>query len=132
MAILAQCPICRTKQAVRNRLCKCGEDLVKAKQSKRVKYWVAYRLPGGTQRSELVGHSVKEAQDAEGKRRSQRRENRIFDMLPESKMTFAELAEWYLGLPRVRKLSSYDRVAIALNRFNEVLGGVQASTVNLM
>jgi hypothetical protein len=35
----------------------------------------------------------------------QKRENRIFDMLPESKMTFQELTDWYLGLKTVMKLN---------------------------
>jgi predicted nucleic-acid-binding Zn-ribbon protein len=47
MAVLAECPRCRKRQYVRNKLCSCGEDLVKSKRSNKVKYWIAYRLPGG-------------------------------------------------------------------------------------
>ena len=36
MAILAQCPTCRTKQKVNNYQCRCGEDLGKAKKANRV------------------------------------------------------------------------------------------------
>lgn len=123
MAILAECPQCHKKQSIRNRLCGCGADLVKLKgQKEKVKYWITYRLPGGKQRRECVGYSVNEARDAEGKRKSQKRENRIFDMLPESKMTFNELAEWYLGLKAVKKLATYDRVVTVLKNFNEVFG----------
>jgi len=52
MAILAECPICRKKQSVRNRKCSCGTDLTAAKRAKKVRYWVSYRLPGGKQRRE--------------------------------------------------------------------------------
>jgi hypothetical protein len=38
MIILAECPICPREQATKNKACKCGEDLDKAKRSKRVKY----------------------------------------------------------------------------------------------
>ena len=87
MAILGECPICHKKQSIKNRICSCGHDLVKAKRSKKVKYHIAYRVPGGKQRREVVGYSIEEARDADGQRRVQKRENRIFDMLPESNMT---------------------------------------------
>ena len=98
MAILAECPKCRRKQSVKNKSCTCGQDLDKAKRSRNVKYWISYRLPGGKQRRELIGTSIEEARDAEGKRRTQKRENRIFDILMDSKITFKELTEWYLNL----------------------------------
>ena len=58
MAILAECPLCRRKQSIRNKSCICGNDLDRAKRSKKVKYWINYRLPGGKQRREFVGFSV--------------------------------------------------------------------------
>ena len=129
MAILAECPICHRKQATKNRLCSCGENLVKAKRSKRVKYWIQYRLPGGKQRKEFVSYSIAEARDADGKRRVQKKENRIFDMLPEAKMTFNELAGWYLNLNSVKRLASYERVQICLANFNEVFGNRLVNTI---
>ena len=97
MSILAECPICKRKQSVKNKICReCEEDLDRGKRSKRVRYWISYRLPGGKQRREPVGYSISKARDAERKRRGQKRENRIFEILPESKMTFSDLTEWYL------------------------------------
>ena len=123
MSILAECPICGRKQSLKNKLCgSCCEDLDKAKRSKRVLYWINYRLPGGKQRREPVGHSISEARDAEGKRRGQRRENRIFEILPESKMTFKELTEWYLSQESVKVLASYDIIKIKLDEFNRTFG----------
>ena len=121
MAILAECAVCHRKQSAKNRLCSCGEDLVKQKRSKKVKYWIAYRV-NGKQRRELVGYSVEEARDAEGKRRSQKRENRIFDIIPDAKMSFQELTDWYLGLPRPRPLKDTDRMRIGLANFNKTFG----------
>ena len=129
MAILAECPMCHNKQATKNRLCSCGEDLVKAKRSKKIKYWIQYRLPGGKQRKEFVSYSIEEARDADGKRRSQKRENRIFDMLPEAKMSFFELAEWYLDLKSVKKLASYNRVRGCIANFNKVFGHRIVNTI---
>ena len=122
MAILAECPQCHKKQAVKNRICDCGADLVKLKRSGKVHYWIQYRLPGGKQRKEHIGFSIEEARTAEGKRRAQKRENRIFDILPEAKITFSELTSWYLGLERVKALPSLSRIEIALNRFNSAFG----------
>ena len=98
MAILAECPKCHNKQSVKKQVCKCGKNLEKAKRSRKVKYWIKYRLPGGKQRKEYVGFSIEEARDADGKRRGQKRENRIFDMLPASKITFDELTEWLISV----------------------------------
>jgi integrase len=132
MAILAECPICKRRQAVKNKVCVCGENLDKAKRSGRLRYWVQYRLPGGRQRKELVGTSIEEARDAEGKRRGQKREGRIFDMLPESKMTFKELAEWYLELSAVSKLRTLSRVQWCLDNFNAVFGDLLVSSIKPM
>lgn len=124
MATLAECPVCHKKQSVSNRLCDCGEDLVKAKKSKRVRYWINYRLPGGKQRRESVGFSIEEARDAEGKRRGQKRENRIFDIKPDAKMSFSELTKWYLKLEKVKSLAYYSILTINLNSFNAEFGNV--------
>ncbi len=130
MAILAQCPICHKKQSVSHKTCigkikgdiPCGAKLDKLKKAKKVKYWISYRVPGGKQRLEFVGYSIQEAKDAEGKRRSQKRENRIFDIKPDSKMTFLELAEWYLALAKVKALSSCWCVELSLKKFNSEFG----------
>ena len=130
MAILAQCPICRRKQANRNKICiNCGNDMDKSKRSKKVRFWINYVLPGGKQRREFVGYSIREARDADGKRGAQKRENRIFDMLPESKMTFDQLIDWYLDLQSVAGLSSARRVRSALNNFKGAFGDVEARNI---
>jgi len=94
MAVLAECPRCHRKQAVKNRLCACGADLVKEKRLKKVRYWITYRLPNGKQRTEYVGLSIEEARAAEGKHRAQKMENpAILERVPAERMTFRELAE---------------------------------------
>lgn len=125
MAILNQCPVCRMKQATKNKLCVCcGEDLDRAKRSKKIEYWIHYRLPGGKQKWEHIGNSIEEARNAEGKRRVQKRENRIFDIKPDTKMTFQELTAWYLGLEKVKSLASYREGILQgyLKKFNSEFG----------
>jgi integrase len=123
MAVLAECPYCHRRQAVKNRQCVgCGQDLIKTKRAKKVRYWIAYRV-NGKQRWEYVGLSIEEARAAEGKRKAQKFENpAILEKVPAERMTFNELAAWYLDLPSVKKLASYYRIRQALKAFNKMLG----------
>jgi integrase len=132
MAILGECPICRKKQRIKNKVCKCGENLDKAKRSNRIKFYISYRLPGGKQRMEVVGYSIEDARAAEGKRKAQKRENpKVLEMLSDNKTTFSKLAEWYLNLESVKRLATYERVEICLNNFNKVFGDTKLSDLCL-
>jgi len=129
MAILAECPICHHKQSVRNKKCKCSENLDKAKEHRKVKYWLQYRLPDGRQKKESVGsfegldgYSIKDANDAHSKRVVQKKEKRLFDTIPESEMTFKELSEWFLNLKKVQSLAYYDGLKRNIEQFNTVYG----------
>lgn len=124
MAVLAECPTCHKKQSINNRQCDCGEDLIKAKKAKRVHFWISYRLPGGKQKRESVGYSIEEAKDADGKRRVQKRENTIFDIKPDSKMTFHELTNWFLDLEKVKSRAYYPTLNINLKNFNSTFGNI--------
>ena len=98
MAVLLECPFCHKRQTVKSKRCRskngkgCGADLEKAKRSGKVRYWIAYRLPGGKQRSEKItgenACSIEYAKAADAKRKVQKSENRILDIKPETKMTF--------------------------------------------
>ena len=137
MAILAQCPICHKKQSVNHKVCigkikgdiPCEADLVKLKKAKKVKYWISYRLPGGKQCLEFAGYSIKAARASVGKRVSQKSENRILDIKPDTRMTFDELAKWYLNLSKVKALSSYWRVELSLRKFNSEFGDMIISHI---
>jgi len=123
MAILAECPRCHKRQAVKNRHCSCETDLVREKQRQKVRYWLVNRLPNGKQRWEPVGLSIEEARASEGKRRAQKYENPgILEKVPAEKMTFAELIAWYLDLSPVKKLASFDRTKSGLGNFKKVFG----------
>jgi len=126
MTILAECLYCRRKQSLRNKKCiECGSDIDKQKRSKKVRYWINFRLPGGKQRREPVGYSIQEARDADGKRRGQKREGRIFDMLPRTDTTFNAQSEWYLNLDTVKTLAMAKVIRIHLDRFNNSFGNIK-------
>jgi integrase len=123
MGILAECPVCRTRQSIKKKSCnKCGEALDKAKKGKRVNYWISYRLPSGKQKQESVSTSIDEARAAEGKKKAQKKEGKLFDIKEDAKMTFSELAAWYLGLEKTKSLASCDTIRISLMKFNKVFG----------
>ncbi len=123
MGILAQCPVCKTRQSIKNKLCKmCGSDLNKAKSGKKLIYWISYRLPSGKQKQEPMGTSIEEARTADGKKKTQKKEGRLFDIKADAKMTFQELTNWYLKLEKVKALASYDTIRISLVKFNKVYG----------
>ena len=132
MAVLQECPACHWKGSVKKKVCRCGLSFDKAKKSKKVRFWIQYRDQDGRQRKEFIGTSVSEARDADSKKKVLKRENRpVFDILPESKMTFKELAEWYLGLEKVKALKSYWLAELTLKKFNSAFGDRIVNTVKL-
>ena len=132
VAILAQCPVCKTRQSVKKKICgKCDHDLDQAKKSKRLIYWISYRLPSGKQKQEAVSTSIDEARAAMGKRKAQKKEGKLFDVKDDAKMTFSELAEWYMGLEKVKSKSYYPTVKYNLKSFNDVFGNLIINRITL-
>lgn len=129
MAILQECPICKARQRVANKVCKCGEQLDKARRSGRVRYWITYRLPGGMQRKEFVGASLEDARAADGKRKGQKREGRVFDMLPDTKKSFAELSAWFMELEKIKALKSYKALKRHVALINQTFGKQRISNL---
>jgi integrase len=136
MAIMQECPMCHKKQSAKNKKCfHCEINLDKQKKSRKVKYWVNYRLPGGKQKRELVHgenlspYNIADARVFEAKRKVQKAENRILDIKKESTMTFQELSEWYLNLEKVKALSSYWLIKLSLKKFNSVFGQQKVLTI---
>ena len=131
MSILAECPFCHKKQSNKNKKCSCGGNLDKAKKSKKVNYWINYRV-NGVQKREKVGKSLGDAQVADGKRKAQAYENpAILEIITSSKLTFHELSNWYLTLNSVKSLRSYDRVKGCLKNFNKRFGNTPLSKIKL-
>ena len=130
MGILAQCPVCKTRQSVKKKTCnRCGENLDQAKSGKRVVYWISYRLPSGKQKQESVGTSIDDARAADGKKKAQKKEGKLFDIRDDTKMTFNELAAWYLELEKVKALASYHTIRISIEKFNAVFGGIVVAKI---
>jgi integrase len=133
MAILAECPICHTKQSIRNKKCKCGENLDKAKKSGRVFLWVDYRLPSGKQRREPAQTtSIEEAKLFESDRKVLKsKKPEILEQAAGKKMTFSQLGDWYLDLTSVKNLASYSRERVVIENFNKVFGQHLVNKISL-
>jgi len=73
-----------------------------AKRAKRVRYSIQFRLPGGKlvkrslEKEGLDPYSITDARDANAKYVVKKRENKLFDISPDTEMTFNELSKWYL------------------------------------
>jgi integrase len=130
MAVLSQCPVCKTRMSVKKKICnRCGANMDKAKAAKRVEYWISYRLPSGKQKQAPAGRSIEDARTADGKKKSQKREKRLFDIRADATMTFGELAKWYLELEKVKALASCWVIELSLRKFNDVFGDMVVSKI---
>jgi integrase len=136
MAIKAECPLCHKKQSVKNKVCSCGQDMDKAKRSKKVKYHITYRV-NGKQKQEFVGHSIEDARNADAGRKTQKRENKLEDILDiqaDARMTFNEFTAWYIPIEKTRcetKGIGFRRKQNCLDNFNAVFGNTIVRDVSL-
>jgi len=137
MSILAECPVCHKKHSIRNKKCACGANLDKEKKNGKVKYHIVYRDKGKQKWrgvgafKDLDGYSLDDARAADARLVVAKRQNEIeiFDPKPEAKMTFNDLANWYLNLERVKGLASYPTITIYMKKFNQVFGNIQINTI---
>jgi integrase len=140
MAILAECPICHKKQSIRNKKCKCGIDLDKQKESKKVRYLVVGRIEGKQKWWSLSSFegvdpfSLQDAKDVEAKLRVAKKENKldIFEVRKETTITFKELTDWYKELTSIKKLASYDRIQTLIGNFNKKFGTMCVKSIKLV
>jgi len=131
MTILAECT-CHRKQSAKNRKCSyCGADLIKLKKNGQIRYWINFRL-NGIQKREFVGYSAEDAAAADGKRKAQKKEGRILDILPEAKITFHDLGEWYLSQAKVHDLSYYKTLQYNISAFNSEFGQHLVNNIKLL
>jgi len=79
-------------------------------------------MPGGKQKHEKSGFSLEDAKASDGKRKAQKKENRILDIKPDDKTTFSILSKWFLGLEMNKSKAYYSTLTINLNSFNKVFG----------
>jgi integrase len=104
--------------------------LDKAKRAGRVRYWVAYYLPGRKLKWESAGFSIDDAKVIEGDLRVQKRAGKLPEMMRGSKLTFAGLSKWHLEQESVKALASYSIIKLKLDKFNAEFGTRPVNTIS--
>jgi integrase len=105
MGLLVECPECKKRNSQKAKNCKCGFAL--AKFTGKV-YWIDY-LVDGYRKRERIGPNKEAAEQRYREVLSARAEGRYIQKNPDTKITFKELARWYLELAEVKAKRSYDR-----------------------
>jgi integrase len=142
MAILAECPVCHGKQAVKNKQCRCGENLDRWKKNRRIRFHVVYRLNGKQVKKSLASfkgmdpYSLEDARKVEAKYIVAREEKRleVFDIKKEDVLSFQELSDWYTEtiLPvraQNRGLKDTSTIRDRLHVFNKTFGDRKLGTI---
>lgn len=103
MGLLVECPKCHYKGSSSKSQCICGYKFGGGNEKI---YWVDYYVDGKRKR-ERVGPSKRAAWDFLGKRKTQIRENRLWDKKEEFKKPFDDYAKQYLESSRVKAYRSF-------------------------
>ncbi len=119
MALLSECPKCNTRNSTKNKLCsKCGYNIIKVPHKT---YWIDYRVNGKRKR-ERIGPSKVAAENRLRKVQTNIVEEREIDKNKNVKVTLGQLKEWYLELPEVKELDSYQGKKAQLSNILRILG----------
>lgn len=119
MAILQECPQCKKRAGIDKKVCACGFKLVKG--SHKV-YWIEYYIFGRRKR-ERIGPNKLAAENRLREALTQRTEDRYIDKNKNARVTFDELAKWYLQLPGVKAKRSYVRDACSIKQLSAFFSG---------
>ena len=77
---------------------------------------------------DLSAYKITDAKVADSKRKTQKKEKRILEMVQGYDLTF-ELFEWYLKLPDVKKLRSHYSIVSVLRAFNNEFKNDAVNTI---
>jgi integrase len=130
MALLIECPKCKKRNSVDAANCKCGFNIRKAAHKN---YWIEYYLHGKRKR-ERIGPSKAAAEQRHREVLKSRTEERYIDKNKNLKVTFDELARWYLSLVQIKAKRSYERDELSVRTLGSFFSGkvVGDMTVNLI
>ncbi|MFC1889690.1 tyrosine-type recombinase/integrase [Thermodesulfobacteriota bacterium] len=117
MAILIECPDCKTRKSTKTKKCDCGKDLKKATGKT---YWIEYYLNGRRKR-ERIGTSKLAAENRLREVLKNRAEERYIDKDKNARFTLGDLCEWYLDLPEVKAKASFKRDENSIAHLRRIL-----------
>ncbi|MBU2648147.1 site-specific integrase [bacterium] len=118
MALLVECPKCKTRNSLKSNTCSCGFGL--KKHSSKI-YWIDYRVNGKRKR-ERIGRSKLAAENRLRQVETQTLEERYIEKDKNASQNLDSIINWYLALPEVNELSSYTRIRESLCNINRIMG----------
>jgi integrase len=133
MAIVQKC-VCGKNNGEKRKKCSnpvCGKDLVQLRKDGKIKFYVVTRI-NEKQEWEYAGTTLTEAQESEGKRKSQVRENKILEIQADGTMLLGQVIEDYLALTdtkiaRGKEKATYNEIVRTMrNGLTTVFGKVMA------
>jgi integrase len=130
MAIILECPVCRRKSAWNTKKCSyCGVNLKKAKDNNECKIHFVHRENG-----KQIWQKVESLDDAEKlqKEYDRQRKDKEPVSLPNGRLTFQDLADWFLENESVKALSYYPTLRYKLRSFVAEFGKHTVSEIKPM
>jgi integrase len=119
MAILVECPTCKYRNSLKKDTCKCGFPLKKAAGKA---YWIEYYDDAGMRRRERIGPSKGAAEQRLREVLTARAEGRHIQKDLGTRLTLAQLCDWYLDLPEVKAKASIRRDRTSIGNLERLLG----------
>ena len=106
MGILVECPNCKVRGSVKRKVCKCGNQVQKSNSKN---YWIEYYINGKRTR-ERIGRSKQAADNRLREVETAKAEGKHIKKNKSSMISLGEIYKWYLDLPEVISLSSYNTI----------------------
>ena len=106
MGILVECPKCKVRGSVKRKVCKCGNQVQKSDSKN---YWIEYYINGKRTR-ERIGRSKQAADNRLREVETAKAEGKHIKKNKSSMISLGEIYKWYLDLPEVISLSSYNTI----------------------
>jgi len=125
MALLTECPKCKRRNNLKKIKCKCSFNIKKAANKN---YWIEYYYNGKRKR-ERIGPSKTAASQRLREVLKNRTEERFIDRNKNIRVTYDELAEWYLNLPQIKAKRSYDRDVLSIKTLGDFFSGKMVSEI---
>ena len=104
MGILVECPKCKVRGSVKRKVCKCGNQVQKSDSKN---YWIDYYIYVKRTR-ERIGRSKQAAENRLREVETAKAEGNHIKKNKSSMISLGEIYRWYLDLPEVMSLSSYN------------------------
>ena len=128
MGILVECPKCKARGSIARKVCKCGNQVQKSNSKN---YWIDYYINGKRTR-ERIGRSKQAAENRLREVETAKAEGKHIKKNKSSMISLGEIYNWYLELPEVISLSSYNTLKGRLgNPVNKIGKTLRVSELSL-